>query len=632
MKKLGIIIAACALLLMFAACGGNGDGVVVAPTITTEVLPGGFVTIPYNQTLQAAGTTPIAWSIVPGSGSLPAGLQMNMIGQITGTPTAEGSSTFTVRAENREGHDTQVLTIVIAPTPFEPTIITEALPGGIVGELYNETLVATGTEPITWSVTAGSLEPLSLNAETGAITGTPTAPATLTFTVTATNVAGSVNRQLTINITAYAVAPNITTTTLPAGNLEQSFTATLAATGTSPFTWSAVYVDCGDCDDCEADDPCEEQVSSLPAGLTISEAGVVSGTPTVSGTFTFYVSVQGPGGSDEGEVSVTIAPITMFNWNHTTANFPTAAHVMIRYPWQFGADLDPPMGGAYQPNSIFGAAGWPGIMGLAALALNPDERWGVIGDWLDPDDFTYRRRIWAMGPQPNSYAHLVAGSPYFMRPRHALLLDHDDAIILRKDGNLATPWSPGANLVLGSGNAEDAPHPGLTCASGEGVGLHPAGQFDFTGNASYRLTIYHRDAFSNDPANTNPNAPTEIDLRIRLNNNEMFGSAGTGFLTGSVLVRTFVQDQTLSSDPPEYGHGIPTGFFTGANIHSSDGVNTEGTAPGVFVVNFTPAARFENPNMIANLGTAFLNIYLTPGPAAQRLTITGIRLERLSSR
>ena len=85
-----------------------------APTITTESLPNGTVGTAYSQTLAVTGSDTITWSLA--SGSLPEGLSINeSTGEITGTPTAEGSSTFTVKAENSYGSDSREYTLAIAP-------------------------------------------------------------------------------------------------------------------------------------------------------------------------------------------------------------------------------------------------------------------------------------------------------------------------------------------------------------------------------------------------------------------------------------------------------------------------------------------------------------------------------------
>ena len=100
------------------------ENAAAAPSITTSSLPDGKVGEAYSQTLTATGTEPIIWSII--SGDLPAGLTLDeATGEISGTPTAAGSSTFTVKAANSAGSDTKELSITItkdAPTEHTVTV------------------------------------------------------------------------------------------------------------------------------------------------------------------------------------------------------------------------------------------------------------------------------------------------------------------------------------------------------------------------------------------------------------------------------------------------------------------------------------------------------------------------------
>ena len=83
-----------------------------------------------------------------------------------------------------------------------PSITTSGLPDGKVGEAYSQILTANGTTPIKWSISGGALpDGLSLNKDTGKISGTPTADGTAKFTVTAENSAGSDTKELSITIT-----------------------------------------------------------------------------------------------------------------------------------------------------------------------------------------------------------------------------------------------------------------------------------------------------------------------------------------------------------------------------------------------------------------------------------------------
>ena len=86
---------------------------VAPPTITTQTLPGGTVGTPYNHQLHANGGGLIEWQII--SGALPENLNLNEnTGVISGTPSAVGTATFTVKAENSVGSATKELSITIA--------------------------------------------------------------------------------------------------------------------------------------------------------------------------------------------------------------------------------------------------------------------------------------------------------------------------------------------------------------------------------------------------------------------------------------------------------------------------------------------------------------------------------------
>ena len=118
-----------------------------------------------------------------------------------------------------------------------PSITTDTLPDGKVGEAYSHTLTATGTAPITWSVDGGLPADLSLNVNTGEISGTPTADGTAKFTVKATNSAGSNTKELSITI-AKAAPTEYTITVTSGGNGTASASHAKAVAGT-PITLTA---------------------------------------------------------------------------------------------------------------------------------------------------------------------------------------------------------------------------------------------------------------------------------------------------------------------------------------------------------------------------------------------------------
>jgi hypothetical protein len=283
-----------------------------APSITTLTLPGATKTGTYSQTVAGTGgTTPYTWSI--SSGILPTGLAIApSTGVISGTVNAGATTqTFTVKLTDADGVTaTQSYTITVNAVP---TISTTSLATATDTQTgYSQTLVgAGGTTPYVWTLTTGILPAgLTLNASSGLISGTLSASAvTEPFTVTLTDADGViVTKALTITVNA---APNITTTTLPGvtkGTVYPSQTLTLTG-GTSPFTWSST--------------------GSLPPGITLSSAGVISGTDsTTTGTYSFTAIVTDSNGvSDTQALSITVnaAPSV------STSTLPAATQTQTTY-------------------------------------------------------------------------------------------------------------------------------------------------------------------------------------------------------------------------------------------------------------------------------------------------------------
>jgi len=272
--------------------------------ITTASLPGGQVGVAYSTTLVASGgTPPYSWSIT--SGTLPPGLSLNAsTGAITGTPTTAVSSaplTFQVQdSSSPKQTKTANLTLTIAPATL--AITTTSLPGGQVGVAYSTTLVASGgTPPYSWSITSGTLPPgLSLNASTGAITGTPTVAVSnlsLTFQVQDSGTPKQ-TKTATLLLTIAPAALGITTASLPGGQVGVAYSTTLVASGgTTPYSWSLTS-------------------GSLPAGLSLnSSTGAITGTPTTavsSAPLTFQVQdSSSPKQTKTANLTLTIAPATL---------------------------------------------------------------------------------------------------------------------------------------------------------------------------------------------------------------------------------------------------------------------------------------------------------------------------------
>ncbi len=272
-----IVMSICFLV---SACSGggssSGDPTPGSLGISTSTLASARLSVSYNQYLsRRGGTPPYSWSIE--TGDLPNGLSLDSsTGRISGTPTGAVSSTFTVQVTDADSSTSQKELSIEIVSAGALNISTQSLPAEAVSASYSQTLSASGgSTPYTWTVSSGALpDGLSLNSSTGTISGTPTTAETSTFTVQVTDaVAATDQQELSIEITAED-AVSITTQNLSAGTVSVSYSQTLTATGGStPYTWSVPPND-------------------LPAGLTLNgSTGVISGTPTTSGTTTFTVQV-----------------------------------------------------------------------------------------------------------------------------------------------------------------------------------------------------------------------------------------------------------------------------------------------------------------------------------------------------
>lgn len=266
-----------------------------APVIVTTSLPNANVSSPYSATVETADSRPGAFTIT--AGSLPAGLAIDdQRGVISGTPTTQGTSQFTVTFRDPDGlSDSQALSITVGPPSTGPVISTTTLPNGQVSTAYTATLQTLGNRTGTWSIAAGTL-PAGLvgNPSTGVISGTPTTAGTKTFTAKFTETGTGLSDTQVLSITiAAAGAPVIATTTLPNGAVAVPYSATLQTVGNKPGVWART-------------------AGVLPAGLTLNAAtGVISGTPTTAGVSNFTVRFTQTGGlTDSQALSITVAAAT----------------------------------------------------------------------------------------------------------------------------------------------------------------------------------------------------------------------------------------------------------------------------------------------------------------------------------
>jgi hypothetical protein len=193
-------------------------------------------------------------------------------------------------------------------------ITTASLPNGSVGTAYSAVIEASGgCTPYTWSVVSGLPTGLkvttSSNTASLGLSGTPTLAGTYSLEVSVTGCAGYVS-EVSYELTISTVV-GITTTTLPNGVVDTSYSGVIGASGgCTPYTWAVVS-------------------GKLPGGVTATPSSTTtsltfSGTPTAAGTSSFEISVTGCGGRvSEASYSVTIqgtsTNVVDLNWNASSS-------------------------------------------------------------------------------------------------------------------------------------------------------------------------------------------------------------------------------------------------------------------------------------------------------------------------
>ncbi len=241
------------------------------------------------------------------SAVLPPGLTMNAAGVVSGTPTTVTSGYFNGSVTITDGCQTAAVALYIQVLPQGLAINTSALPVGIQGAPYSQAVSVTGgVTPYTFSVFKGPLPTgLTLNPSTGYVTGTPAATGSFLFTVEVTDQQGTQAFQ-TVTLQIYSQLVISTAPALPSAIAGQAYSYQLntqPGTGALNVTWSAAP-------------------NALPPGLSLSTAGLLHGTPTTPGPYSF--SVQASDGVSPAVLNATLtiyAPLVI-----TTASLPNGTY------------------------------------------------------------------------------------------------------------------------------------------------------------------------------------------------------------------------------------------------------------------------------------------------------------------
>jgi len=196
-------------------------------SVSASVTSGGFYWLCYN-----SNTTSLAYNNVRyASGTTPAIYKDQSYGTWPspfGTVGARWTDSYSIYAT--VGSATQVAPVFTAASP----------PGATVGVAYTYTFTASGSPAPSFSVASGTLPSgLTLNSVSGVLSGNPTTAGTSTFTVKASNTAGSVtSASITLTTTSAQVAPVFTAATPPGATVGVAYTYTFTASGSPAPSFS----------------------------------------------------------------------------------------------------------------------------------------------------------------------------------------------------------------------------------------------------------------------------------------------------------------------------------------------------------------------------------------------------------
>lgn len=258
------------------AAGSNGADIgayekIVCAQITLPIsLPNATVNTAYNAAVAANPAGNYSYAVT--TNTLPPGLTLNSAtGALSGMATASGNYTFVITANGNGCALTQAYNLLVVSACTTLTINPAWLPAPVAGVAYTQTLTAVGgTGPYTFAVTQGMLPTgLTLNAQTGVLSGTVAQGGSYSFRVTTTDMAGCTgSRQYVMSVACKPLS--FTPATLPNGAQGVAYSQALTISPAANYTVSLL-------------------LGQLPPGFTLNSAGVISGITTQTGTYNFTV-------------------------------------------------------------------------------------------------------------------------------------------------------------------------------------------------------------------------------------------------------------------------------------------------------------------------------------------------------
>ena len=535
-----------------------------------------------------------AYSLV--AGSLPDGLALAADGTLSGTPTTAGKSTgLVVQAEDRQGRTGVSDPFSITINPPEPLqIVAEMSPDVVLGARYSAVFTAVNGSGAgyTFAATGASWPPglaafSQTNGVDAVLSGKPTQIGTYPgLQIQVTDSAGHV-AALSFSITV-SPPPPLKLVGSPGGaDLDTPYSFAFSARGGS----GGYIFDISD--------------GALPDGLTFTPAGVLSGTPTRSGTSTFTVRVSDQAGATASAnflfpvngplaLAATAPPYAVIGESYFYQLQASGGH----QPYTFSAD------GALPPG-IYLDAPTGMIAGRATAASAPTPLRSLAaptstGTRLNfPMIFTVADANGASASQPAAIRVFdpitvsvdlppaTVGEPYDATPTIAggdgdyTLWLGDAAASLQAFGLTIDPQS---GVISGTPTAAGR-IPSFVFGVTDGVGASP--KFPTT----VQLVIYGPPVFAGSPGPAAPDSPYGFQLKTLV-------SGGRGPYAFALVAGALPRGMSLDADGTVSAVAV-TGATTTATIRVTDADGRRGDASLTFTVGEADAmSAFTSPAVV----------------------------------